>query len=205
MAAEAPRPDVPGAGGARTTVHVRQAIAGDQVSLDWLVARLSPLLLAHARYRLGPLSARYDPEDVVHDAWLVVLPRLGDLRAREDRMTPVLLRFLSTAIVNRVRNLLWDRARRGESAPVLDAPADRSGAVTKAIRAERAAALHTAIAQLEPADREVVLLRGVEQVSAAAAAVALGITVDAVHKRYQRALAHLRRAVPASVFDEVET
>jgi RNA polymerase sigma-70 factor (ECF subfamily) len=193
-----------GAADALTTLHVRQAVAGDRQSADWLVTRLSPLLLAHARYRLGNLARQHDPEDIVHDAWLVALPRFAELTARGGRFTPVLLRFLSTTVVNRVRNLRYERARRGSSQSPSRVEADCSGPISHAMRNECTASVHAAIDRLDSADREVVLLRGVEQVSAQAAAVVLGISLDAVNKRYQRALARLRAHMPGSVFDEVE-
>ncbi len=185
-------------------MHARQAVDGNVSSVEWIVMRLSPLLLAHARYRLGRLAGQHDPQDIVQDAWLTTLPRLADLVPRNGRLTPVLLRFLSTAVLNRVRNIFYDRARRGDVQSPSQVATDRSGAVTQAIRAERVAAVRATIDELEPADREVVLLRGVEQVSAQAAAVLLGVSVDAVNKRYQRALARLREQLPGSVFDEVE-
>lgn len=193
-----------GAADALTTMHARQAVDGNVSSVEWIVMRLSPLLLAHARYRLGRLAGQHDPQDIVQDAWLTTLPRLADLVPRNGRLTPVLLRFLSTAVLNRVRNIFYDRARRGDVQSPSQVATDRSGAVTQAIRAERVAAVRATIDELEPADREVVLLRGVEQVSAQAAAVLLGVSVDAVNKRYQRALARLREQLPGSVFDEVE-
>ena len=58
--------------------------------------------------------------------------------------------------------------------------------------------------KLEAGDREIVLLRGIEQLSAAAAAAVLAITVDAAHKRYQRALTKLRGRLPDSVFAELD-
>lgn len=190
--------------GALTTMHVRRAVAGDGDSLEWLAQRLTPLLVSHARYRLGNLTSRFDPEDLVNDAWVVALPRLADLTAREGRLTPVLLRFLSTVVVNRVRNLLQERARHGTHGPLDEVAAERSGAATQAMRMERSTVVHAAIAELEEADREILLLRGVEQVTAKVAALVVGISVDAVNKRYQRALSRLRANLPGSVFDEVE-
>lgn len=189
---------------ALTTMHVRRAVAGDGASLDWIAQRLTPLLIAHARYRLGNLMGRFDPEDLVNDAWVVALPRLADLTAREGRLTPVLLRFLSTVVLNRVRNLLQERARHGNQRDLNEIAADRSGTATQAMKMERASAVHAAIAELEEADREILLLRGVEQVSAKSAALIVGATLDAVNKRYQRALSRLREKLPGSVFDEVE-
>lgn len=187
-----------------TTEHVRRAVRGESASLDWLIERLGPLLVAQARYRLGSLAVQLDPEDVVHDAWLVALPRLPDLIARGGRLTPVLLRFLGTAITNRARNLLRTRARHPEVETPADPAAMQSGVVTRALRNERATAVQDAIAGLEEKDREVLLLRGVEQVTAKVAAMVVGVSEEAVQKRYERALAKLRAQLPGSVFDEVD-
>src|SRR5262249_16732954 len=60
-----------------TSLHVRRALTGDAASLEWLVTRLSPLLVLEARERLGPdLGRLYDADDLVQDAWLITLPRL---------------------------------------------------------------------------------------------------------------------------------
>src|SRR5262245_47363366 len=86
-----------------TSFHVQRAESGDAESLDWIVRRLSPLLLAQADFRLGPRLRRlHDPEDLVSTVWAITLPRLGELGAREGRKTPVLLSFLTTTLLNRV-------------------------------------------------------------------------------------------------------
>jgi len=199
-------------------VHVARAASGDRDSVEWLVARLSPLLRSHAEYRLGTVLRRhYDPDDLVHDAWLAALPRLGDIGNDEARRgTPSLLRYLSNTIVYRIGKLARRHARGaagggGDAAgggdvaepPPSELPAEITGAVTRAARGEQHETLRACLAELDDGDREIVLLRGVEQLSAKAAAAMLGIGVEAAHKRYQRALARLRERLPDSVFDEL--
>lgn len=204
--------DVPNDSAELTTMHVRRAMDGDRTSLGWLVARLRPLLVAQARYRLGPeLRALHDPEDLVHDAWLVALPKLNELRAREGHFTPVLLRFLSTTLLYRIQNLFRQHVRRtrvqgapAERLPLDEVPAEASGVVSRALRAERRDLVTETIEQLAEPDREVLLLRGVEQLSNRAAAAILGIAPDAVGMRYLRALRRLRERLPDSVFDELD-
>ncbi len=199
-----PQPD------ARTTLHVRGAIEGDADSLSWVVGHLSPLLLAHASYRLGPgLRRRYDPEDLVSEAWLVALPRLRQLPARNGRYTPVLLRFLSTTLVQRIyglaRSHLRERAATDPGpAPSVVADAETSGVVTAAIRRERADRVQATLETLEPMDRQLILLRGIEQLSFEAIAAQLDTTAVAAARRYQRALHKLRARLPGSVYDELE-
>lgn len=190
-----------------TSLVLQAAIAGDHDSLGWLVAHLSPLLLAQARWRLaGGLAKAVEPEDLVQDAWLVALPRLHELVPREGRMTPVLLRFLATTIVHRVNNLAREVLRRGATGVVApaDGPADeRTGVVTAAVRAEQRRQLLTTIEALDPIDRDVLLLRGVEQRSQATTAELLGIRGDAVAMRFGRALARLRSQLPDSLLDDL--
>lgn len=196
-----------------TTMHVRGAIAGNRESLDWVVTRLSPLLLAHASYRLGPLLRNScDPHDLVSEAWLVALPRLAELPSRSGRYTPVLLRFLSTTIVNKVLSLARAHARRGADRasamtafdPLDELPAETSGVITAAVRRERWDRVREALDGLDDADREVILLRGIEQLSPAAIAVQLDSTAAAIARRYQRAVGKLRARLPGSIFDELD-
>lgn len=196
----------------QTSVQLRAALAGDEESLGWLVQHLSPLLYAQARWRLGSLMGHVcDPDDLVQDAWLVALPRLHELPRRDGRATPVLLRFLSTTILNRINNLAKMQLRRGSSiddAGATDAAAGLSqsitGVVTAAVRAERRQLVLESIDALDPIDREVLLLRAVEQRSARTTAELLHISVDAVAMRYVRARQRLRARLPDTLLRELD-
>lgn len=193
-----------------TTYLVRRARTGDSASLDTVVGRLTPLLLAVADYRLGPaLRAEVDPEDVVNEAWLVTLPRLAELGERDGRVTPVLLKFLTTTIDNLISNRLRRRiagrtAATGSGESVSRVPTDASGAITRAMRDETREAVRACIDELAEQDREILLLRGIEQNSSRTVATLLGLTVAAVDKRYSRAVARLRQRLPESVFWELD-
>ncbi|MEZ5966524.1 MAG: sigma-70 family RNA polymerase sigma factor [Planctomycetota bacterium] len=190
-----------------TSLHVQRAVAGNPASLEWVMGRLSPMLLTQATYRLGRrLPTPCEPDDLVQEAWTVLLPRLGTLRPRDGRYTPVLLRFLATVILNRVRNLT-----RKHLASSIDAAsqrealaADASSVLTNAARQEEHRAVTRCLESLTAADREVIVLRGVEQQSAKTTAMLLGCSEEAATKRYQRALARLRQALPRSVFEELD-
>jgi len=196
-------------GAALTSVHVRRAVDGDADSLRWVVVRLTPMLLAQANYRMGPHLRRLcEPQDIVNEAWLVALPRLADLAIDDRRATPILLGFLSGTILNLVRNLARKYVRtRGASqttsSAVANAPAAVSGVVTSAVRGEQRDEVRTAIDALADADREILVLRGIEQQSLPTIAATLGLSVEAVGKRYQRALGRLRERLIGSVFDDL--
>jgi DNA-directed RNA polymerase specialized sigma24 family protein len=197
-----------------TSLHVRRARAGDRESLSWVVAHFAPLLLAQAEYRLGPrLRALYDPEDVVAEVWAIALPRLAQMPGRDGRSTPALLRFLSTTVALHVNGLVR-RVIRGaqahaqtpggsQSAALAGLAADTAGVVTRVVRAERQGMVLAALQALDPLDREVIVLRGIEQIDNATAAALLGLPANTVSHRYGRALARLRDRLSGSVLDEL--
>ena len=82
-----------------TTTLVRRAKLGDHESLATLVEKLTPLLLAQARYRLGTSNTEVDPDDVVQEVWARALPRLPELSDRDGRQTPVLLKDKQEALM----------------------------------------------------------------------------------------------------------
>jgi RNA polymerase sigma factor (sigma-70 family) len=193
-----------------TSIHARRALAGDSASLEWLVDRLAPLLVAHANYRLGPmLRPHHDAEDLVQEAWLTVFRRLATLELDGSRAAPTLLKFLSTTITLSVQNLLrrhlrgGGKVRAGATDMLDELPAETSGVITRTIRRERRDAVTQAIDELPAADREVVLLRGVEQLPARTVATTLELSETAVAKRYERALGRLRAKLADSVLADL--
>lgn len=198
-----------------TSVHIEKAMGGDIDSLDWLVGRFTPVLLGQARYRLGgALRSLYDPEDLVNDVWTVALPKLGSLRREEQGLTVRLLKFLSTILLNRFNNLVRkhitgkpgrennDATRFGEAA--LDRlPRDTMGVVTRIVQKEQQSSVTRMLADLDASDRELVILRGIEQNSVKEIAVMLGMGENSVSVKYRRALQKLRDRLPASIFHEL--
>jgi RNA polymerase sigma-70 factor, ECF subfamily len=203
-------PNEPGSGD--TSFDVRRALLGDAAAIDRVVRRLEPLLIADARYRLKKVGVvDVDAEDVVAEAWAVALPKLGRIGVEDRRRTPVLLAFLATTLRNVVGTLARRRSVRG-NATSLDASASArppepaasaTGVVTRAVRDERRDAVTAALERLDPIDREILVLRGVEQRSASEAADALGLSPSAASMRYRRALERLRSEIPDSVLDDL--
>lgn len=198
-----------------TSLDVRGAQRGDAAAADRMVRRLSPLIRAAAAYRLRIAGLKgVDPDDLVAEAWAIALPKLDGLGEHQGRRTPVVLAFLTTTIRNLVGKLMRRRAVRGPTAsldgggPASAAPpepvASETGVVTGALREERRDLVTAAIERLDDADREILLLRGVEQRGNAEAAELLGLSPSAAAMRFQRALERLRRELPDSVFDEIE-
>ena len=199
-----------------TSQHVRRAEDGDAESLDWIVRRFSPVLLAQAQHRLGPkLRVHCDPEDLVDETWAIVLPRLSELTARDGRSTPVLMRFLATTMLHRVNELVrrYVRGPAGRRAadagehtanPLDSLPSPTTGVVRRAVRDETHRIVLAAMESLEPPEREIIVLRAIEQNSNQTAALLLELTPSAASMRYSRALEKLRARLPGSVFDEID-
>jgi RNA polymerase sigma factor (sigma-70 family) len=196
-----------------TSVHVRRARQGDKASLSWVIERFSPLLLAAARYHMrDSLSRVADPEDVLGEVWLSTLPRLADLDEREGRLTPVLLKFLTSTLRNKVYNLLkkqaWGKSRRrqleGSAAEgVLSAlPAESTNVLARLVRGEVEDAVLRSLERLSPGDRELIILRGIEQRSYKEIAALQRVDDTGLRMRYRRALEKLRQELPGSVYGE---
>lgn len=185
-----------------TTRLVHAAAAGDPTGRDALVARLTPWLLAQARFRLAGAAGRHcEPEDLVQEAWAIALPRLRDLRAQQDRLTPVLMKFLATTMLRLtakvVRKHVVGKAAARVDAEALDAlPAEVSGVITRLCKRERRDALQAAIEDLPPELRAVLVLRGIEQQPNGAVARLLGVDDATVTRRFQQALQRLRDVLP---------
>jgi RNA polymerase sigma-70 factor, ECF subfamily len=201
-----------------TSMHVHRAMDGDDQSSGWLIERLSPALYMQARFRLrGAVASYCEPEDLVQDVWAIALPRLPELVARDDRMTPVLVKFLSTTLLNRVNKMLENylrghRPHREASLAAGDRdntnkldPAIRSqhGVSAAVGRSEIQRSVRDAIDKLGTADRDVIVLRGIEQLSNNKVAEILGVQPSASTMRYQKALERMRAHLPGSVFAEL--
>src|ERR1700754_1126201 len=90
-----------------TSIRLRRAVDGDRDSLGWVVAHFDPFVIAQVRIRLGTAASSGDEiRDVVDEIWLVTLGKLGDLKPRDNRITPVLLKFLVTTSFNVCNNHL---------------------------------------------------------------------------------------------------
>ena len=194
-----------------TSYHVRRARGGDEESLAWIVNRFAPLLRVTSEYRLGKaLRSLYDPEDIVNEVWAVVLPKLRELKARDERYTPVLLKFLSTTLLNKVNNLVQKHirgkptreARRTDLDPLEKLEADTTGVIHRLLRMEARDLVAEALEKLEPKDREILILRGIEQHPYKEIAALIGADSKSLAVRYQRALEKLRRQLPGSIYEE---
>jgi RNA polymerase sigma-70 factor (ECF subfamily) len=190
-----------------------QASAGDAAAAERLIARHRPRLKRMVAARIDPrLSRRIDPSDVVQEALLEAHRQLPQYLAERPVAFYPWLRALAW---NRMvdlhrRHLLADRralAREEEpnlalSDDAINGLAARLAAsgtspVQRALREEQRAAVRRSLGELAVVDREVLLLRFVEQLPVAEAAGVLGISAGAFKTRQVRALARLQKLLTA--------
>jgi RNA polymerase sigma-70 factor (ECF subfamily) len=188
-----------------TTRVARKAVAGDVAALAELVAKFSPALLALAHRRMSVrLAGKYTAEDLVADTWLTALRQLPDFDPQHGRVTPRLVGYLSTVLINRNNTLLQrhylgeeplgDQGELGQLGTRIPEP------VSEVIRREEHAAVHHALEQLKAPDQEIVCLRGLQQLPHRTVATLMRMTPNTVRARYSRALRKLGGLLPDSLF-----
>jgi RNA polymerase sigma factor (sigma-70 family) len=160
------------------------------------------------------LAGVCEPEDLAQNVWLITIPRLKDLQPRDGRLTPVLMSFLSSALLKNYRNLLSKRLAKpignrggGDTSigdPMAALPAKTSTAAAKAVRNQRVAELHRAIERLPRRDREILILHAIEQLPFPVIAKKLGMNTNTLRTRYHRSLQELKSSFPQGMIAELE-
>ncbi len=191
---------------AQTCGLLERIARGDRQALGRLLQHYRPRWHAFIGARLGPrVRARVDPSDVVQEVQLEVVQRMEDYLNR--RPMPFHLWARKTAY-ERLLKVRRDhrRARRSvdrevalpeRSALLVARPflADTPSPSEQLAARELSDRVGRAVAGLAEADREVLLMRHLEELSYAEIACLLDIEADAARQRYGRALLRLRKVL----------
>ncbi|MGN9765321.1 sigma-70 family RNA polymerase sigma factor [Micromonospora sp. SD12] len=162
---------------------------GERAGLEGMYRRYADRLYTYARTMLREPEAA---ADAVHDAFLAASQRIGQLR-EPDRLRS----WLYAIVRNECLRQLRDRSR---SLPLeeADEPAADIADPGAGVNAEQVRDLvHTAVAALNPGDREVVHLAIRHDLSSADIGTALGVPANHAHARLSRARSQLERALGA--------
>jgi RNA polymerase sigma-70 factor, ECF subfamily len=175
---------------------VARARAGDQDSYAVLVARYGAL--AHRTAYL--LGAGHEAEDVVQEAFVKAYRALRSFRP-DAPFKPWLLRI----VANETSNLRRSARRRGSMELRLAnlATPHEPGADDAALAADTRATVLAAVRAMPERDRLVLTCRYFLDLSEAETAQVLAWPRGSVKSRLARALAKLRRALPAQLAREV--
>jgi RNA polymerase sigma-70 factor, ECF subfamily len=188
---------------------LNQAQQGNRSAVDALFARNRDRLRRMVRLRLDSrLAARVDPSDVVQEALMDAAGKLPDyLAKRPVAFYPWLRRLAWEKLVK-----LHERHLRANKRSVLrEEPVDwrlpddsmldlarrlaipGSSPSRHLVRQELSERVRAALARLPEADREVLVLRYLEELATDEVAAVLGISPAAVKMRHRRALDRLAR------------
>lgn len=163
---------------------LRAVARGDATAFEALYRRHRDWTFRVAcRFCRGP----EDAADVVQETFAYLLARAPRLRLTA-RLTTYLYPVVRSIAVERIRR--QRRMRLGGVGEGPDAAVDPTGPALPATGLDPA--LEAAVAALPEGQREVLLMRAVDEMSLAEIAVALGIPVGTVKSRLHHALAALR-------------
>jgi RNA polymerase sigma-70 factor (ECF subfamily) len=181
---------------------------GDTAARDQLLIRHRPRLKQMVSYRMDRrLAARIDPSDVVQEVLTEAARRLPDyLRERPLPFYPWLRQLACEQLIVLYRRHVRAQRRsvireevgflalpEESAARLAERLADSASSPSKRLaRKEARLRVQAALRRLAPADREVLELRHLEQLSVAEVAAVLGINAAAARTRHLRALQRLR-------------
>jgi|SRR5262245_11006551 len=203
-----------------TDLLLRRAGEGNPVARDELLRRHRSRLRQLVAIKLDRrLAGRVDPSDVVQDSLAEAARKLPTyLRLRPLPFYP----WLRQLALERVARLHREHVRAGkrsvlrEECPLGALPDESALALIDRVRQsassvgsrlrreELRAALSAALDCLSAADREVLVLRHVEQLDTRESAAVLGVSESAVKMRHLRALDRLRAMLAADPAGEGE-
>lgn len=194
--------------GEMTQRLVRQAVAGDRAAMDELLGRYRDRLRRMVAVRLDPrLSARADPSDVVQETLAEASRQLSQYcEQRTLSFYPWLRALAWQRLVKLYRHhvLAQRRSVGREQADVPDLSDDSAMSLADRVaadisspsghlaRVDRQQRVRAALNQLSPQDREIIVMRHLEELQVDEIAAILGISVGAVKMRRMRAFERLR-------------
>jgi len=176
-----------------TSKLLERARAGDEAALEQLLVAVQPQL-----YRFSMKMCRHteDAEDVLQDSMMTLARSFRDFRGASS---------LSTWLFSIARSFCIKKRRKSKFAPKHEEsleqlpPAEQRRIQStspdphqQAESAEIWQQIHAGIQRIEPAYREVLVLRDIEGLRAKEVAEVVGISVPAVKSRLHRARAQLR-------------
>jgi RNA polymerase sigma-70 factor (ECF subfamily) len=154
--------------------------------LETVLATIAPAI---HRFGLRMCKNVHDAEDVLQDTLLNIADHLGDFEGRSS-LSSWAFALTRSACARKRRGL---KNRPPVSGERMEETPDRGPTPeARAAEQELASALSSALDTLSDDQREVILLRDVEGLTAPEAASALGISVDALKSRLHRAREALR-------------
>lgn len=180
---------------AMTSRLVHDARAGDTASFAALYQKIAPAIFAWSNLRLPRhLRAWIEPEEIVQEVWVRALDRFHTYDPDRAPFRVWVFRIAGNTLLELMRKvsrqLRVQPAEGGTNSarllPMEHVPDDVTTVSRRISRSEGLRAFMDAVDQLEEDDKRLLLYRGLEGLPHVQVAERLGISVEAVHKRWQR-------------------
>ena len=186
---------------AERLVLLDKARMGDEAALEALLQEVQPQL-----YRFSMKMCRHteDAEDVLQDSMMTLARSFRDFRGASSLSTWLFTIARSFCIKKRLKSKFAPKQEESLDALShreknhLEAPGPNPETQTES--REIWEQVQAGIARMEPAYREILVLRDIEGLSAKEVAEVVDISVPAVKSRLHRARAQLREALAASPY-----
>ncbi|QDV40458.1 ECF RNA polymerase sigma factor SigW [Stieleria neptunia] len=185
---------------------LRRATSGERRAADRLLARyrdrLNLMVKVHMDHRL---AGRLDASDVVQDTLLRAAQRLTEFdkacvpfyvwlrQIARDRLSELYERHVSTKKRSVLREQVWGLSQDSMARMAIQLGGATGGLIEGAIKKEMLQRLHQALDQLPDQQREILVMRHLEQMKVAEIAVACGLSESAVKMRQLRGVERLRK------------
>ena len=159
------------------------------------------------------LRGRVDPSDVLQEAFIDLAKKLPDYgQNRNDMSIFVWMRLVASERLLNIHRRHLDAQKRdaGRDISINASSPDASSvclaghllgqfssAGNRAIRAEMQRVLIDTVNSMEEIDREIIMMRGFEELSNTEAAEALGLSPNGASNRYVRAMTRLKKELEA--------
>ncbi len=192
---------------AETRRLVRAAREGDISSFARLYERIAPAVHTWAELRLRPtVRARCEPADIVQEVWCRAWRALDKLDA-DTPFRPWIFRIAKNVLLEALRQTQGAAEGLGSPGPTTrlfaleNLPDDATAISRRLVIDEELKAFAALVRTLDEEDRALVVHCGLEGLGHREVAARLGITADAVAKRWQRLKARLfERGLPQVLF-----
>lgn len=156
---------------------------GDRDTFHRLYSRVAPAVLAWAELRIpAHLRSLVSPDDLVQEVWFRAHAKISDYDSKRS------FRAWIFGFANRV---LFEAFRQKSTGGADDlhfsaVPAEVTTVVRKAARNEGTTALLSVFGELDPDDKKLLALRGIEGLAFEKVAEEFGVTSAVVRKRWER-------------------
>ena len=174
--------------------YLAAAIQGDRVAVDYILRTIRPLVVRYCRARLGRTERTFaSADDVAQEVCMAVLTALSSYRDQGRPFLAFVYGIAAHKVIDAHR-----AAGRNKSEPVSDVPDSpevADGPEQRAMQFESASEMGRLLEVLPEKQREILILRVVNGLSAEETAEAVGSTPGAVRVAQHRALGRLRKAM----------